>query len=468
MTEKNITEKNTDDKVRTNKYEMDMTVGALLPKLLIFSVPLMLSGILQLLFNLADMIVIGQFSTTNALAAIGGTSSLINFFVNVAIGVSIGSNVVVSHFYGAGKKKEIHDAVHTSILLAVILGVGVGITAILLCRPVLELMKTPDDVINLSVLYVRIYFAGLPLMMLYNFGSAILRAVGDTKRPLYFLTAGGVINVMLNLFFVCVLHMSVDGVALATVISQTISAALVLNCLMKTDSSYKLIVKDLHIDKRIMKSILKIGLPAAVQGMIFSISNMLIQSSVNHFGTDAIAGNTEAMNLEGFVYTSMNSFYQTAISFTSQNIGAGKYDRINKIMWRCLLLVFIVGFVLGNLFNFFGTPLLTLYKNDPEVIKYGLLRMSIIMTTYFTCGMMDVMCGMMRGLGYGILPMMVSLIGACGFRVVWVFTFFRAYHTLESLYVSYPISWVITGLVHLICFFIVRKKLLKKVSSQNE
>ncbi len=452
------------------KYEIDMNTGALFPKLLLFSVPLMLSGVFQLLFNAADMIVIGKYASTDALAAIGGTSSLINFFVNVAIGISIGSNVIVAHYFGASRKKEIHDAVHTSIMLALIFGTVIGIIAEFACPEILALMKTGKDdpaVLEYATLYVRIYFAGLPIMMIYNFGSAILRAVGDTKRPLYYLTAAGFINVILNLFFVCKLKMSVDGVALATVISQGISAALVIRCLMKTEGAYKLIFKDLRLNRHIAAKILKVGLPAGVQGMIFSLSNILIQSSVNDFGKIAMAGNTASMSLEGFVYTAMNSFYQTAISFTGQNLGGGKYSRINKIMIRCVLLVFIVGFVMGNLFYLAGRPLLSLYvdKDSPAreaMIDIGLRRMKIIMTTYFTCGMMDVMCGMIRGLGYGIMPMMVSLIGACGFRIIWIFTFFRHFHSLENLYISYPISWVITGLVHFICFVYVRSKLPKK------
>jgi len=443
-------------------YEMDMCAGALLPKLLLFAIPLMLSGILQLLFNAADMVVIGQYSTTNALAAIGATSSLINFYVNIIMGISVGSNVIVARYYGGQKKEEVHDAVHTSILICLILGFVVGILAILTARSILAFMDTPEDVMDLALLYIRIYFAGLPGIMLYNFGSAILRAIGDTKRPLFFLVISGIINVVLNLFFVIKLHMSVDGVALATIISQTFAALMVLRCLMKCDGSYQLRLGDLRINRRILFKILQIGLPAGIQGMIFSVSNLLIQSSVNFFGPIAMAGNTTCSNIENFVYTSMNSVYQTALSFTSQNIGGGKYSRINKIMVSCLMIVTMIGLIMGNLINVFGTELLGLYTLKTDVIAFGLKRMQIICTTYFLCGLMDVLVGVIRGLGYGILPMIVSLIGACGLRILWIFTIFQDYHKLEVLYCSYPVTWLITALAHLICFLIIRRKYPRK------
>ena len=316
------------------KYEIDMTNGSLFPKILVFSLPLMLSGILQLLFNAADLVVVGQYSTTQALAAVGSTSSLINFFINVIIGISVGANVVVARYLGAGKSKDVHDAVHTSIAICLILGVSVGILAYIFARPMLELMGTPDNVIDLAELYVHIYFMGLPANMFYNFGSAILRAAGDTKRPLYFLLASGVLNVILNLIFVIYFGMSVDGVAYATIISQLLSAVLVYICLSKADTDYKLIISDLRIDKRIFAKILQVGLPAGIQGMIFSFSNIIIQSSINFFGDNAMAGSTSCQSIEGFVYTSMNAVYQTTLSFVSQNYGAGKWDRIKKVMWE--------------------------------------------------------------------------------------------------------------------------------------
>ena len=447
-------------KNNNKKYEMDMIHGSLFPKILIFALPLMLSGILQLLFNAADLIVIGQFSDEeNAIAAVGATSALINFFINVIIGISVGSNVIVARYFGAGKNKEVHDSVHTSITVCLLLGVGIGIIAFILSRPILVLMDTPADVIDLSVLYIHIYFAGLPATMLYNFGSAILRAIGDTRRPLYYLTFSGLINIGLNIFFVTCFNMSVDGVALATVISQAVAAILVLRALMKTDSSYKVILKDLKIDKGMLIKIIQIGLPAGVQGMIFSLSNILIQSSVNYFGSTAMSGNTICQNVEGFVYTSMNSVYQTALSFVSQNYGCGNYKRIKKIIFECLLLVTAVGLIMGNLAYIFGHTLLSFYApGKEEVIQYGLDRMKVICTLYCTCGIMDVLVGFLRGLGYGIMPMIVSLIGACGLRIVWIYTVFQYNHTLKVLYMSYPVTWIITASAHLICLMIIWRK----------
>lgn len=439
-----------------------MCNGPLLGKIIIYYIPLMLSGILQLLFNAADIVVVGQFAGDEALAAVGSTSSLINLLVNVFIGLSVGTNVLVARFYGAGQKKELSDMVHTSILTSLVSGVFLIFVGIFLSKPILEWMATPADVIGMSVLYIRIYFAGMPVMMLYNFGSAILRAVGDTKRPLYYLTSAGVINVILNLIFVIVFHLGVAGVALATVISQGVSALLVLRCLMKTESDYRLELSKLRINWEKLGKMIRIGIPAGLQGALFSISNVLIQSSVNSFGKIAMAGNTAASNIEGFVYTSMNALYQTSISFTGQNYGARKFDRIAKILGICLGLVIGVGLVLGNSAYFFGGTILKLYTNNPEAISYGVLRLSVICTSYFLCGMMDVIVGSIRGLGYGIMPMLVSLTGACLFRVIWICTVFQKIHTLTCLYLSYPISWGLTFMAHLFCFLIVFSKVKKR------
>ena len=439
-----------------------MCNGPLLGKIIIYYIPLMLSGILQLLFNAADIVVVGQFAGDEALAAVGSTSSLINLLVNVFIGLSVGTNVLVARFYGAGQKKELSDMVHTSILTSLVSGVFLIFVGVFLSKPILEWMATPADVIGMSVLYIRIYFAGMPVMMLYNFGSAILRAVGDTKRPLYYLTSAGVINVILNLIFVIVFHLGVAGVALATVISQGVSALLVLRCLMKTESDYRLELSKLRINWEKLGKMIRIGVPAGLQGALFSISNVLIQSSVNSFGKIAMAGNTAASNIEGFVYTSMNALYQTSISFTGQNYGARKFDRIAKILGICLGLVIGVGLVLGNSAYFFGGTILKLYTNNPEAISYGVLRLSVICTSYFLCGMMDVIVGSIRGLGYGIMPMLVSLTGACLFRVIWICTVFQKFHTLTCLYLSYPISWGLTFMAHLFCFLIVFSKVKKR------
>lgn len=440
-----------------------MVTGPLLGKILIFAIPLVLSGILQLLFNAADIVVVGQFVGNQALAAVGSTGALINLLINLFMGLSIGTNVLVARSYGAGKKDELDEVVHTSILTALLSGTFLVIVGLLLARPALEIMGTPEDVIDEAAVYMRIYFIGMPSTMAYNFGSAVLRAVGDTKRPLYFLTVSGVVNVILNLIFVIVFRMSVSGVALATIISQTLSAFLVLRCLMLTDSDYKLVLSRLRIVPDKFFKMLSIGLPAGLQGTLFSLSNVLIQSSVNSFGSVAMAGNTAASNVEGFVYTSMNSIYQTSISFTGQNHGAMKVKRIGKILLMCQTIVILIGLVMGNAMYFFGSDILKLYSSDPQVIEYGLRRMSIIATTYFLCGMMDVIVGSLRGMGYSIMPMLVSLAGACGFRVLWIYTVFQEYHTLQCLYISYPISWTLTFSVHFICFLVVYGRLRKRI-----
>lgn len=445
----------------SKKYEIDMCNGPLLGKILVFYIPLMLSGVLQLLFNAADIVVVGQFVGSHALAAVGATSSLINLLVNVFMGLSVGTNVLVARFYGAGKKKELSDMVHTAIMTAFVSGVILVFLGILLAKPMLEMMDTPEDVIEYSTLYMRIYFVGMPAMMAYNFGSAVLRAVGDTKRPLYYLLTAGVINVILNLIFVTIFHMGVAGVAAATVASQVISAALVLRCLCLTDSDYQLRLRELKIVPDKLSRMVRIGLPAGLQGALFSVSNVLIQSSVNSFGSVAMAGNTAAANIEGFVYTSMNAFHQTAISFTGQNYGARNYKRIGKILLICQVLVVGVGLLLGNAAYLFGDKLLLLYAREAEVIEYGMLRLSIICTTYCLCGMMDVMVGSLRGMGYSVMPMLVSLTGACLFRIVWIYTIFQEINSLECLYWSYPISWLLTFLVHLLCFSFVYRRLLK-------
>lgn len=440
------------------KYEMDMCNGPLLSKILIFALPLMASGVLQLLFNAADIIVVGQFSGSQALAAVGSTSALVNLFTNVFIGFSIGTNVLVAQFFAAKDDKNVFEIVHTSILLAFIGGIFLILVVIPFAPVILAWMGTPDDVLSQAALYIRILFVGMPMMLVYNFGAAILRAIGDTRRPLYYLAFSGVINVVLNLIFVIVFHMGVAGVALATIISQTISALLVCKCLMQSDGMYRLDIKSLHINKGKMMAIVRIGLPAGLQGAVFSISNVLIQSSVNSFGSVAMAGNTAGNNIEGFVYTAMNALYQTALSFTSQNLGGGKYERIRKVAVQCLILVTLIGAVFGNLAIYFGDTLLGFYSSDPEVIAFGLRRLTIMCRVYFLCGLMDVTVGVLRGLGAAMSPMIISLTGACGLRVLWIFTVFQWHRSLETLYISYPITWTITWLAQLICLFIIWKK----------
>lgn len=443
-------------------YEMDMCNGPILGKVLTYSIPLMLSGVLQLLFNAADVIVVGRFAGSQSLAAVGSTSSLINLLINVFIGLSIGANVLVARYYGAKNDRDMSETIHTAITVSLMSGLFLVFLSLFTSRFWLELMGTPDDVIDKSTIYMRIYFAGMPATMVYNFGSAILRAIGDTKRPLYFLTVAGVINAALNIFFVTQLQMDVAGVALATVISQCISAFLVIRCLMRSDGAMKLSLSKLGVNRRKLLLIIKVGLPAGIQGAIFAISNVLIQSSVNSFGSIAMAGNTASQNIEGFVYTSMNALYQTNLSFTSQNIGAEKYTRIKKILATCQGVVVTVGLVLGFAAYLGGPWLLQIYSEDADVISYGLLRMSIICTTYFLCGVMDTMVGSIRGLGYSILPTLVSLTGACGLRVIWIFTIFAAQRSLAILYLSYPISWAVTATAHMICFWRAAKKMPKE------
>ena len=449
------------EKSKSKKYEMDMCSGSLLKKIIIFYVPLMLSGVLQLLFNAADIVVVGRFAGNEALAAVGSTSALINLLVNIFIGLSVGANVLVAHYYGAGQKKELSEMVHTAIMTSVLGGLILVAAGWILSRPALTMMGTPENVIDYAVLYMRIFFVGMPVMLIYNFGAAILRAVGDTKRPLYYLLVAGVVNVVLNLIFVIAFSMGVAGVAAATVISQVVSAGLIVRCLVQTESDYRLNVRELRIVPNKLGKMIQIGVPAGLQGALFSISNVLIQSSVNSFGSIAMAGNTAASNIEGFVYTSMNAFYQTNISFTGQNYGAKKFQRIGKILLICQVLVIAVGLLMGNAAYFFGNTLLRLYSTDAEVIGYGVRRLSIIGTTYFLCGMMDVMVGSLRGIGYSIMPMLVSLTGACLFRVVWIYTVFQRHYSLQTLYISYPISWILTFTAHLICFIVVYRKLKK-------
>lgn len=440
-------------------YEMDMCNGPILGKILLFSVPLMMSGILQLLFNAADIIVVGRFAGSSALAAVGSTSSLINLLINVFVGLSVGVNVLVGKYYGGQRDKDVSETVHTAVTTSIISGLILVVLGWAAARPLLHMMGTPDDVLDQAVLYMRIYFLGMPVLMVYNFGAAILRAIGDTRRPLYFLFTAGVVNVALNLFFVMGLGMGVDGVGWATVISEHISALLVLKSLMDAPGALTLTLKNLRIYPKKLKRIVKIGLPAGMQGAIFSVSNVLIQSSVNSFGSIAMAGNTASANIEGFVYTAMNAVYQTNLSFTSQNLGGKKYSRINKILYICLGVVIVVGAVLGTAAVLGGNQLLGIYSSDPEVLRYGMLRLEIICGTYFLCGVMDCMVGSLRGLGYSIIPMFVSLTGACGFRVVWVFTVFAAYHSLDVLYLSYPVSWAITAAAHMITFRKIRRKI---------
>lgn len=453
---------------REKSYEIDMCHGPLLGKILIFSIPLILSGILQLLFNAADVVVVGRFAGSQSLAAVGSTSSLINLLTNVFIGLSVGANVLIARYYGAGQEKEVSDTVHTAVLLSIICGIILCVAGIALAGPLLELMGTPEDVLGKSIRYMRIYFLGMPVMLLYNFGSAILRAIGDTKRPLYYLTAAGAVNVALNLIFVIGWKMDVAGVALATIISQCISAGCIVGCLIKSKSCFRLCPAQMRIHKDKLIRIVKIGLPAGMQGAIFSISNVLIQSSVNSFGSVAMAGNTAAANVEGFVYTSMNAMHQTAVSFTSQNLGGKQYGRISRVLFQCLTIVMLIGLLMGNGVFLMGRRIMGIYSTDSQVIEYGMLRLSVICTTYLLCGIMDTMVGAIRGLGYSVIPMIVSLVGACGLRIVWIMTVFQWKRSLFTLYISYPISWAITFMAHVICYIVIRKHVKRTLGEPQQ
>jgi len=446
--------------------QIDMTEGSVFFKLLQFSIPLIFSSVLQLFFNAADVVVVGRFAGVNSLAAVGSTSSLINLLVNLFLGLSVGTNVIAANYFGSGKNKKLSQTVHTAILLSVYSGVILTVVGVFGAKYILRLMGSPDEVLSLATLYLQIYFAGITASMVYNFGSALLRSKGDTKRPMYILFAAGLINVVLNLIFVIPLKMDVAGVALATVLSQVFSAFMVIRCLVKESDDFKLYFSKLKIDREIFIDILKIGLPAGFQGILFSFSNVIIQSSVNSFGNIMIAGSSAAANIEGFVYISMNGFAQGSLTFVSQNYGAKKMDRIKKVVRIALLCALVAGTVLGNLAYLFGRNLIAIYNDNPDVIEAGLLRMSVIMTTYALCGIMDVMANSVRGIGHSLLPMVVSLLGACGLRLVWLATAFQipAFHTCRTVFLSYPISWAITFAAHVVCFLVI----LKNLKAQKE
>jgi len=441
---------------RTHAHRsMDMTEGPLMSKVLFFALPIMLSGILQLVFNAADTIVVGRFAGNEALAAVGSVGSLNNLLISLFIGLSVGVNVVVARYTGAHDYKKVSRAVHTAVLLSVISGVGLAILGNAAAYPLLRLMGSPEDVIDLAALYVRILFLGMPVQLLYNFCAAVLRAIGDTKRPLYFLSFAGVINVVLNLIFVVGFHMSVAGVALATIASQAVSAVLVVHCLMSMHGPTHLTLRKLGIDKEIFIEIVRIGLPAGIQSSMFSLSNVVIQSSVNSFGSIVIAGNAAAANVGNFVYQAMNTFQQAITCFAGQNIGARKPMRVMTSMKVCMIWAVVFGLLFGFGSCLFGEQLLSMYSTDPAVIQVGLERMYIMHMTYFLCGIMDVLTGALRGIGYSILPMVVSLMGACAFRILWVVTVFAAIPTMNCLIISYPVSWVLTAIVLLIFFKLI-------------
>lgn len=444
-----------------SKKVVNMLEGPLLGPIFLFAMPLFITSVLQLAFNAVDIIVVGKFTGHHALAAVGATGPVINLLVTMFMGISIGASVIMGQNVGARDFKNAQDTLHTAIGISILGGILVLFAGIFTAMPLLRLMQTPPEVIELSGEYLKIYYIGMPGFMVYNFGSALLRAIGDSRRPMYFLTISGVFNVICNLIFVIVFKMGVAGVAIATSISQYIAAALIVASLLKADGYMKLFIDKIRISKDKALGMMKIGLPAGFQGALFSISNILIQSGINSFGSVVMAGNTAAGNLEGFVYMGMNAVYQTSLSFTSQNMGAKQYDRVKKIFWTCVGVVIGVGLFLGVGAWLFGDKLLRLYTSEPEVIKYGVERLGVVSATYFLCGIMDTMVGGLRGMGYSITPMVVSLTAVCILRMIWIATIFQSIHTPVILYLSYPVSWIFAAIGHYINYLYAMKKLKK-------
>ena len=447
--------------MKKSKYEIDMCNGSIMDKLVSFSLPLMLSSILQLMFNAVDIIVVGRFSGSQALAAVGATTALINIFTNLFIGISMGANVLAARYYAAGQDREMSEAVHTAITLALISGVLMAFVGFGASRGALSLMATPADVIDQSTLYMRIYFLGMPFFMLYNYGAAILRAVGDTKRPLIYLIFAGMANVVLDLLLVIVIPLGVAGVAIGTVTSQMISSILVLRCLHQSETSYQIRFSKLSIKGIYLKRIFQVGIPAGIQSMVINFSNALLQSSVNSFGSIAMAGYTAANNILGFLYVSVNAVTQACMSFTSQNYSVRKPKRMDRVLLDCAILSAGISVVLGVGAYVFGSQVLKIYTADADVIQCGLEILSITTVPYFLCGIMDLFPGAMRGMGYSAVPMVLSVIGTVGTRIVWIYGFFPYHRSLHFLFISYPGSWIATIALQAVCFWFVRKRCLR-------
>jgi len=449
----------------------DLTTGNLFVKILLFCVPLALMGILNLLYNSADLIVVKAFTTDKtAVGAIGSTSQLINLLINLFMGLSVGTNVVTARYFGQRNYNGIKNVVHTAILMSFVVGIFIGLIGIIFCNSLLNMM---NNTMELSRVYLRIYFIGMPFNLLYNFAASILRALGDTKRPMLYISIAGLVNVLLNLFFVIVLKLGVAGVAIATIVSQFLSCVLILTNMYRTTECYQFRFKYLKIHKRELIDIIRIGLPAGIQSTIFSISNTIIQSSVNLFGESVINGNTAAVTVEAYVYTAMNSVYHAALAFTGQNVGAKKVKNIKKVVVDCLIIVTMIAGVFGVSFFLLHKPLLSLFARDEFEITVGYVRLHYLCLPYFLCGIMDVMCGVLRGLGYSTEPLIVSIIGVVGFRIGWIFSVFYpnlsdplTYTDLNLLYVSYPISWIVTFTAHTITYFCVRKKVFARIEGE--
>lgn len=443
------------------KNSQNMLTGPLLPGVIRYTVPIILTSVLQLLFNAADLVVVGRFCGSVSVAAVGSTTSITNLLVNFFIGLSVGTGVTVAHGIGSRREQVVHNTVHTALPVALLAGAFLTVVGVCFSETFLRMMGTPENVLKLSAVYMKIYFAGITFTMVYNFCAAILRAAGDTKSPLIFLTFAGVINVVLNFVFVIFFHMNVAGVALATTIAQGISAVLVVIALMRRTDACRLYLKKMRFHRAQLAKMLRIGLPAGVQSALFSISNVLIQSSVNSFGDILMSGNAAASNIEGFIYASINAFHQTSVNFIGQNAGAGQYDRVKKTLVCCLGCAAVTGLTMGGLAYGFGEPLLRLYITDSaEAIGFGMMRLGIVATTYLVCGLMDVTTGSLRGLGESFVPMLISVLGVCGIRIGWIYTVFQipAFHTPQSLYISYPFSWAVTFAFQLIAFLKLYKK----------
>ena len=445
------------------KYEIDMCTDRILPKMLLFAFPLMLSSVLQLLFNAADVIVVGKFAGETALAAVGSTGSLINLIVGLFTGLSVGANVVAARFFASKSHESLSKTVHTAISISLLGGVVLTAFGLLFADDLLRLMKTPSEVLPLAILYIRIYFCGMLPSLFYNFGSALLRAKGDTRRPFIYISIAGVINVILNLDFVIAFEMGVAGVAIATVISQLVSAVLILRCLVKESGDFKFEIKKLCLDSKIVAKIFGIGFPSGLQGIIYSLSNVVLQSSVNSFGADVVAANAAADNIQTFIWVAMNAFAQAAVTFESQNIGGGKFSRIGKVAGVSCLCGATTGFLMGGFCVLFPSHLISLYATKEEVITAGVLKLCTVAGIYFLCGIQDCLSGTIRGIGYSLVPTIISVFGACGVRVLWVSTAFQTplFHSINGLYLVYPISWIIMIVAYLICFSILRKRLPK-------
>jgi len=444
-----------------SKNEIDMLNGPILGKIFKFAIPLILSSLLQAMYNAADIAVIGRFAGTDSLAAVGSTTYMVNLVTLLFIGLSVGANVVVARLIGEGDKEGVKESVHTSFVLALISGIILILIQLLFMRTFLEILKTPADVIDKSVLYLNIYFIGMPSMMVYNFGAAILRAFGDTKRPLYYLTFSGFFNVVLNVIFTAVLKMDVVGVALATVISQTVSAVLVVRCFLKTDSLYKLEINKLKIHKDKAIEIIRVGVPSGISTIVFSFANLVIQSEVNSFGAAVISGNSVATSVETFLVIFLGSIQQAAVTFTSQNLGAKQYDRIKKIAKECIIIVVLMGFIMGNLVSIFSKPLASFYASDPEVIKYAQVRMNLVGPIYFLYGAIDTFTGLLRGIGKSFASMWLSMISICGTRIIYVLTYYQQFKTYEMLYVCFPLSWIVALVLEVAAFVYFFRKLLR-------